>query len=89
MGKPTNEYMLFEWLKEKISRGIDHIASHDIQLEFPSYVYAYWGVNLLPDTASRLWRKVRETGSYKKIGIEIVKEKSTESKEKHWDLVKS
>jgi hypothetical protein len=89
MGKPTNEFMLFEWLKEKVSRGINQVASHEIQLDFPRYAQVYWGATLLPDTAPRLWRKVRETSSYKNIGIDRVVEKQTESKEKHWALLKN
>jgi hypothetical protein len=89
MGKPTNEYMLLNWLKERVNTGNTTIASHEIQLEFPRYVRIYWEEMILPDTASRLWRKVRETQSYQNIGIEEVVEQKTESKQAHWALVRS
>jgi len=89
MAKPTNEYMLNEWLKDKVFQGTTLVASHEIQLEFPRYARLIWGASLLPDTASRLWRKMRETMSYRNIGIDRVIEHKNDSKEMYWDLIRT
>ena len=89
MAKLTNEFILGEWLKLKVNQGINIVASHEIQLDFPKYSQVVWGARMLPDTASRLWRKMRETSSYKNIGISLVKEHEDNSKEKSWDLIRN
>ena len=89
MAKITNEHMLLNWLKLRVDRNNTIVASHLIQLEFPQYVNAFWDSMILPDTASRTWRKIRETRSFEQIGIENVVEQKTDSKEAHWALIRS
>lgn len=89
MSKMTHQTILQEWLKQRISTGNKIVASHEIQMDFPRYAKMYWGAMMLPDTASRLWRKFRETRQYKNIGIEEVTEHKTESKEMSWALRKT
>lgn len=85
----TNEFFLGQWLMNRVDQGKNIVASHEIQLEFPKYTKVVWGALLLPDTASRVWRKMRETSSFKNIGIEDIKEHKTDSKEKSWLLIRN
>ena len=86
--KMTQEKMMLEWLQFKLNTS-NIIASHEIQLDFPRYIQVHFGKRILPDSASRLWRKVREGKAYQNIGIENVVKANVNAKETYWDLRKS
>ena len=87
--KLTNEEVLLKFLSERVKRNQFNIASHEIEMDFLQYARVVWGVTLIPSTAGRLWRKIREKQLYKKIGIEDVKRLKTDSKAGHWHLATS
>ena len=94
--KLTHKFIMLEWLKHKmtthepIPKGAGvRVASHEFESDFPSYAKLYWGVTLLPSTASRLWRQIRSDEQYKDIGIDDVRSLYTQgTKEKSWALMK-
>ena len=71
-----------------VSLDINIISSIHIEDSIPKYGVTYHSTSRLPSAYSRAWRSIRENQEYKKVGISLVKEVTSEGNAKVWQIMK-
>tara|TARA_R100001594_G_scaffold148704_1_gene204522 strand:+ start:1230 stop:1493 length:264 start_codon:yes stop_codon:yes gene_type:complete len=86
--KPTTKDIIFLYIKRRLAEGINIISSIHIEDSIPKYGVTYHSTSRLPSAYSRAWRSIRENQEYKKVGISLVKEVTSEGNTKVWQIMK-
>ena len=82
----TAQDILLRWINSKAKSSDGHFASYDLESEVPVYGRLAHQKVHTPSTYSRAFRKIRESNTLMRLGIELEEYINSDTKVKGWKI---